>query len=171
MSASGWGNLQASFDASTPIVTRTSQIVDFMGGEPEGVKLFSELSQAPTSKPSPKSDGALVSVVCVQVGAGKDVCGGKISNSTVRFCSLVCAEGATSCGKYASHEKKAENIVPGFYISTTKEGVAFVQPSVLPLADGFSDVTRNAMKGRRTVTGWTEVFRVVSGFENFSPEG
>jgi hypothetical protein len=170
MSTSDWGNLQASFDASTPIVTRTLHNVDFIGGEPEGVALFSEPSQAPTSKPSPKLDGTLVSVVWVRLGAGKDVCGGKISNSTARFCSLVCMEGTASCGKYASHVKKAEGVVPGFYINTLKEGVAFVQPSVLPLEGGFSDVARNAMKGRRSVTEWTEIFRVVSGFENYSPE-
>ena len=42
-----------------------------------------------------------VRLVCVQRGAGFDVCGGRVGVDQVKFCAAECAEGLSHFGKVA----------------------------------------------------------------------
>jgi hypothetical protein len=118
------------------------------------------------SKPSATTSEALVRLCFVDTGVGVDVCGGRIGNDNVKFCSSQCALDSTSCGRYTSHVNKVELVAPGYYIQAAKSGVAYLQPVLRQPAHGFSETVLNVLDGSRTPAEWADVFSQLHNIED-----
>lgn len=114
----------------------------------------------------PKGDsGDRVSVVLVSRRVGLDICGGRIGTDNMRFCSVACAPGSTSCGRFSSHSTKANVSFPAYYIGTPKQGIAFVSPCLQVPDEGLPSAAVSVLTGKNTIAEWTNAFSVLQGLD------
>jgi hypothetical protein len=98
-------------------------------------------------------------------GEGIDVCGGCIGSDNSKFCTMPCTSGGSTCGRYVKHGRKAGVAHPGFYISSVRPGVAFLQPRLLEPDGGFSPSVARVLTGSRTQEDWIGIFSAFAGIE------
>jgi hypothetical protein len=116
--------------------------------------------------PQPHVDDVQVCVLFVDAQAGVGVCGGKVGTDNAKFCTAMCVAGTMSCGRYTTHEKKADIEFPAYYIASAKPGVAFLHPRLVAPLGGFSSIIDSSLAGQRTTQEWVEVFSGLKNIDN-----
>lgn len=110
-----------------------------------------------------------VCVVYVRSGPGVDVCGGKVGAGKVRFCMSQCEGGATSC-RFASHSVKMDIPFPAYFIQSAKGATAFCEPCLLEPDEGFSEVIKSTLLGKRTLAEWTRIFPTITSANDLNED-
>jgi hypothetical protein len=160
-SATSWESLTSRVFAPPVAATPVGK-----SGDPGGVANVLTPAQGEDRKSSfvvSSGSGDEVAVFFMALGEGKEVCGGCIGSDNSKFCTFPCAPGGNTCGRYAKHSRKAGVAHPAFFISASRPGVAFLQPSLSePPNGGFAPSVVRALSGTRSQEDWIGIFTALS---------